>query len=294
MGWFRQRQSRLPVVVIGNLSVGGSGKTPMVIWLAKWLQAKDIKPGVILRGYRGTSPTWPVSVDVSASVESVGDEAILLANELKVPVVAGPDRFENCQVLERMGDVDVVISDDGLQHLSLARDFEILLLNSSSLGNKFCLPAGPLRESLRRKKTVDICVHYNAPDELLNVTPVLGEFCSLSSNVKLTATAFVEKAKSEQWSVAIVTAIAQPERFVNQIQDLSIECDNFLFPDHHFFVPEDFSAISSDIILMTGKDAVKCVALADHRFWKVELTLVASPGLESKLETELLPLLKHK
>ena len=143
LGIFSSTKVALPVVVVGNISVGGSGKTPMVIWLVRWLQQQGLKPGVILRGYGGNANEWPVLISENTSAEQIGDEALLIHRSLGAPVVAGPVRVDDCRKLSHM-DVNVIVSDDGLQHLAMRRDFELVMVNQASM-NKQCLITNLLR-----------------------------------------------------------------------------------------------------------------------------------------------------
>ncbi|HSN70472.1 MAG TPA: tetraacyldisaccharide 4'-kinase, partial [Steroidobacteraceae bacterium] len=155
-GWAVAGRAAAPVIVIGNLTVGGTGKTPLVIWLAQQLRELGLRPGIVLRGYGGRAATWPQEVDVASDPREVGDEAVLLAQESQAIVVAGPDRLAAADRAVALG-ADVVLSDDGLQHYALARDFEIAVVDGERLlGNGLPLPAGPLRESQARLQEVDV------------------------------------------------------------------------------------------------------------------------------------------
>jgi tetraacyldisaccharide 4'-kinase len=159
----RDEQKRVdfevPVIVVGNLTVGGTGKTPLVIWLVARLSERGYRPGIVCSGYRGEAQDWPQRVTVDSEPEQVGDEAVLLAQRARCPVVAGPDRVANVQELLTAGTVDVVVSDDGLQHYRLGRSIEIAVIDGiRGLGNGLCLPAGPLREPAARLREVDAIV----------------------------------------------------------------------------------------------------------------------------------------
>ena len=157
----RRSKANLPVIVVGNISIGGTGKTPTVIYLANLLKSAGYTPGIVTRGYGGNSVKWPRQVTALSRPEEVGDEAVLIAKRTTVPVVAGPDRYVDIQYLKSKHKCDVILSDDGLQHYNLHRDIEIILVDAErQLGNGWCLPAGPLRESACRLKEVDF-VLYN-------------------------------------------------------------------------------------------------------------------------------------
>ena len=150
----------VPVIVVGNITVGGTGKTPLVIWLVQYLRSVGFTPGIISRGYRGRAKTWPQQVRADGDPEVVGDEAIVLARRTDCPLAVGPSRAENVEALLRHSDCDIVISDDGLQHYRLERDVEILVVDGiRRFGNGRCLPAGPLREPLSRLSEIALVVN---------------------------------------------------------------------------------------------------------------------------------------
>jgi tetraacyldisaccharide 4'-kinase len=283
----------VPVIVIGNISAGGTGKTPVVIALIEELKSRGYKPGVISRGYGGDPQDTPLSVDESTSVTQSGDEAKLIAQLCSVPVVVDPLRDRAYTHIVDTFNVDVVVSDDGLQHYKLPRTIEVAVVDGQRMfGNERVFPAGPLREPVERLADVDFI--------LLNGTDSLTEQQTLAATAKiepfvkpgileLLPTFFVNQQSGEKKPFAgapfnmgnrlqAVTGLGNPERFFNLLETLSYQVERYPFPDHHRFSKTDFEQLSLDEfqpIVMTEKDAIKCKDFAKPNFWtlKVELTL---------------------
>jgi tetraacyldisaccharide 4'-kinase len=253
----------VPVIVVGNITVGGTGKTPLVIWLANFLHQAGYRPGIVTRGYRGNSQTWPVAVTPQTPAEQVGDEAVLLARHSGCPVLAGPDRVAAARQHVEQG-CSVIISDDGLQHYRLGRDLEIAVIDSMRrFGNRLCLPAGPLREPVSRLRSVSVRVANGVPEK--------GEL-----GMKLIPTGFYSLAKPEQRASAdqfrdgpvhAVAGIGNPERFFSSLRDMGLKVIPHPFPDHHGFQPGELEFGDDRPIIMTEKDAVKCEPFATARCW---------------------------
>lgn len=284
---FAHYRAPCPVIVVGNITVGGNGKTPFTMWLVEWLRSKGCIPGIVLRGYGGDSTVWPQKVDMKTSPSMVGDEAVLLAQRTGAVVVTGPDRGQACKRLLQEGSCDVIISDDGLQHLALKRDFEIALHDSTGgIGNGWCLPAGPLREPLSRLEDVDLIVEYGNPEH--GITPLVSGFRSLASpEQSRMAVDFINR------KILFVTGIARPERFMNTMTGLGINGTLRAFPDHHVYQPKDLDALGFDAILITEKDAVKLSEFTDKRIFVAILDLDVAPAIVLELERRLLPLIQH-
>ena len=269
-----------PVVVVGNLSVGGTGKTPLVIAVAKLLAARGVRVGVICRGYRGTGSRWPRKVLPDSDPGRVGDEAVLLARRTGVPVAAGPNRIAAGRILFRRSKCEVILSDDGLQHLRLARDVEIVVIDGDRRhGNGRCLPAGPLREPLGRLASVDLVVANGpaAPGELaMRREP--GDAVNLADpGLTRPLAAFRGEA------VHAVCAIGHQERFFRGLESRGLTIVRHPFPDHHPFREEEIRFPDDAAVLMTEKDAVKCERFADARHWCVPVDAVLSSELEDRL-----------
>ena len=279
-GWLATHGVGKPVVVVGNLTVGGTGKTPLVIWLARHLRERGLKVGIVSRGY-GSDPKQPARlVDPGISRwQEVGDEPLLLARRSGCDTVVGRDRVAAARALVAR-QVDVIVADDGLQHLRLARQCEIVVVDGiRGFGNARVLPAGPLREPVARLAAADLIV--------INGTP---EHPSLSSAVKAKAlqmTLQPEEAlrvDGQGSSTALeafrgrpihaVAGIGNPARFFRDLRSRGLEVIEHPFPDHHPFIPRDLSFADDLPVLMTEKDAVKCGTFSDPRLWFVPTAAV--------------------
>jgi len=267
-----------PVVVVGNLSVGGTGKTPLVCWLAARLCELGFKPGVVTRGYGGSSANVRF-VAASDDPKVVGDESVLLARRTQLPVAIGRDRPAAAQLLVNAG-CDVIVSDDGLQHYALARDCEIAVVDGDRrFGNGWLLPAGPLRETPARLKSVDAIVVNGGRVMLAGALTMRLEAKNargLIGDANRPLDDFVGR------SVHAIAGIGNPERFFNMLRAHGIEVAGHPLPDHARLRAADISFADERPVLMTEKDAVKCTGIAGPRHWYVPVT-ASFDGNESKL-----------
>ena len=253
----------IPVIVVGNLSVGGTGKTPLVIWIAEFLAKNGWTPGIVSRGYGGTV-AQPRAATLSSDPAEVGDEPVLIARRAGCPVWVGHDRVEVAAALRRVEPkVDVLISDDGLQHYRLRRDIEIAMLGG--FGNGFLLPAGPLREPRWRLKTVDRTVENLQLD---------GDMVHRMSDARerQPLKAFAGK------KVHAVAGIGDPGRFFAQLAKAGIQVVPHPFPDHHAFRPQDLEFGDDAAVLMTEKDAVKLRSAPRANWWVLPVTAQLDPA----------------
>lgn len=275
-----RRVTRLatPVVVVGNLTVGGTGKTPFVVWLVTQLAAAGHRPGVVSRGYgrRGDAPRL---VDDGASAVQAGDEPLLIRRRTGRPVAVGRQRPVAARLLETQN-VDVIVADDGLQHLALARQCELVLIDGArGFGNGLMLPAGPLRESAARLRRIDAVVMLDGTRELsLAGRPVFHMRLEADRVVPLgtRADTALPLAQLAGQRVHAVAGIAHPERFFRTLAAAGLEPLAHAFPDHHVFTAADFAFDDDLPILMTEKDAVKCAAFASPRLGYVPVTATFS------------------
>ena len=284
-------RSTLPVVVVGNLSVGGTGKTPLTAWLAQQLALRGVAAGVLMRGY-GSAAGGPRRVVAGADASDVGDEAALLGSLVPGPVVIARDRAEGARMLEAQG-VQLIVCDDGLQHYALARDLEIVVLDGErGLGNGRLLPAGPLRERPARLDDVDFVVIQSSLRALPG-TPaaaVPASIPSIAPERELRMTLMAEDARSledparrralsdfREGPVHAVAGIGNPARFFAMLRAAGLEVVPHAFADHHRFTPADLGYADGRPILMTAKDAVKCRSFADARMWEVPVAAALSP-----------------
>jgi len=281
-GCLKNTRLPVPVVVIGNINIGGTGKTPLVIWLAEQMKLTGYRPGVISRGYGGNAlQVSEVFPDSDALV--AGDEAVLIAARTGCPVFVSADRISAGQhLLKAHPECNIIISDDGLQHYRMQRDVEIVVYDSvKGFGNGALLPAGPLRESQDRLKTVDAIVRNGAEHgkSLHGVTSigmqlVATDFYNLADQqIKSAAQAFFGR------KVIAVAGIGNPQRFFDQLNDMGLQFESRAYADHYIFQAQDFADVNADVILMTEKDAVKCKPFATARFWVLPVSARVDSGL---------------
>lgn len=275
-GWRRAQPIAVPVIVVGNITVGGTGKTPLVMWIARYLKEAGWRPGVVTRGYGGRSDTWPQAVTADSDAMLVGDEPVMLAARSGVPVVADPDRPRGARELVAQG-CNVIVSDDGMQHYRLRRDLEIAVVDGErGFGNGRCLPAGPLRELPSRLEQVDATVFHGAAKTgawSMTLTPV---------SIRRVQTG-QESIPMSAWKgrrVHAVAGIGHPARFFTLLRRLGLDVIEHAFADHHRFRPEDFYFADTHGVIMTEKDAVKCRSFATASMWylAVEAKLDAGFG----------------
>ena len=259
----------VPVIVVGNIVVGGTGKTPMVIWLTKLLEGRGYKPGIVSRGYGGNSSKKPIIVDDDTSVKLSGDEPIIIFKNTSRPVCISSNRIAAIRKLLRDTDTDIVISDDGLQHYKMDRDLEIVIFDGNrGIGNGLCLPAGPLREPLERIEAADFVVSSSKIVDLetkhhkylMNYQPI--EWARIVDN---------KRFKADEWplskNVHAVAGIGNPAKFYKTLSSLGLNPIHHSFPDHYQFLEEDLDFNDSLPIIMTEKDAVRCLDMDNKNLW---------------------------
>jgi tetraacyldisaccharide 4'-kinase len=256
----------VPVIVVGNITAGGTGKTPLTIALVEALRARGFKPGVVSRGYGG-SAREPVLLDAQTTPELAGDEACLIRRATQVPVAVGRDRAAAARLLLEHGDVDVIVADDGLQHYRLHRDVEICVIDGERrFGNGRLLPAGPLREPLARLHSVDFRVCNGGQ-------PQSGEVPMRLAGDECAAVGDPSKRKPLRdfsgQRVHAVAGIGNPARFFASLRTAGIDVVEHPFPDHHAFAAADLAFGDAAPVLMTEKDAIKCVAFAQPHWWSL-------------------------
>lgn len=266
-GWLRTTHLPVPVWVVGNITVGGSGKTPLVIWLAQWLQQKGYRPGIISRGYGGMASTWPQVVSADSDPHLVGDEPVLIARRTGCPMVVAPDRVAAARALLAQSDIDIIISDDGMQHYRLGRDIEVEVSDAKrGYGNGRCLPAGPLREPPSRLNGNVIRVSNGASLHHADVFTM-----TLNANTAWNLQTGKRTSLSEFHGqrVHAVAGIGNPVRFFDTLRSAGIEPIEHSMPDHHAYKSEDLRFSEKLPLLMTEKDAVKCMGFASGSMWAV-------------------------
>ena len=264
-GILASHQLLLPVIVVGNISVGGTGKTPLTLALAQLLVERGWKPLIISRGY-GRTISRSQAVSISSNSAQVGDEPLLMAQRDVCPVWVGADRVATARAaLQAHPQCDVVLCDDGLQHYRLQRDVEIAVIDGvRGFGNDLMLPAGSLREPISRLQTVDAVV-VNGGDA------TAGQFSMhLSGDIFYSLLAPANKVSADYFygqNIHAVAGIGHPQRYFQHLESLGISSTPHAFPDHHPYTANELAFADCDAILLTEKDAVKCTAFADARYW---------------------------
>ncbi|MCE8036927.1 MULTISPECIES: tetraacyldisaccharide 4'-kinase [unclassified Halomonas] len=274
-------RAEVPVIVVGNVTLGGTGKSPLVAWLARHLSERGWRPGIVSRGYGGKAARetdHPLRVTLQTPIEQSGDEPRMLARQTGVPVVVDPDRPRGAKALCELG-CDILLSDDGLQHLALGRDIELVVVDGRrGFGNGHCLPAGPLREPLSRLDEVDAVLingepAFTPPQGAWIFRLVPARWRSLSDGVArpLTPLPFGGPVHG-------VAGIGNPQRFFATLEALGVRAVPHAFPDHHRFTAQDLTFGDGLPVVMTAKDAEKCDLLALGEVWVLEVE--AEPSLD--------------
>lgn len=278
--WRRRRLSQaakllpVPVLVVGNISLGGTGKTPLLAALVTELQSSGWRPGIVSRGYGGNA-SYPLLVDADTTAAQAGDEPKMLAMKTAVPLVVDPQRLRAAEYLLAHTDCNLIISDDGLQHYRLARSIEIAVIDGQrGFGNQLCFPAGPLREPISRLRDVDFCVvnHSGVTHPSLQKIPQQHRAIAMKMQplawVNLVSgerRALQDLVDAKRWQA--VCGIGNPARFFATLSQLGLQFDCHSFADHHKFSEQDFSFDSGSTLVMTEKDAVKCTDFARDTWW---------------------------
>lgn len=274
---FCQKHSAVPIIVVGNITVGGVGKTPLVIALVQQLQARGVRVGIVSRGYKSTIDDFPHEVTQYDTAYSVGDEPFLLYKKTAVPVVISPKRMQAVDYLLRHHSVQIIISDDGLQHYRMGRAIEIVVIDGvRGLGNGLCLPAGPLRESSKRLKQVDFIIingglsaSYQPSKTWSCVYPMMlnpGQLTGVLNGLPIDSALL-------SLQFAAVAGIGHPERFFATLRSLNVSFNPYPFPDHYCFRQCDL-LLSEPYIVMTEKDAVKCFPFATSNMYFLPVNAV--------------------
>jgi len=282
----------VPVVIIGNLTAGGNGKTPLVIWLVEQLTGKGLKVGVISRGYGGKSDTYPLLLDDRTTTDQAGDEPVLIYQRTAVPVAVGPNRRLSIEALLTVHKLDLIITDDGLQHYALQRDLEFVVVDGvRRFGNSWWLPAGPMRERATRLKSVDAVIVNGGEAQL-------GE-----AVMQLVAAQAINLMTGEQVDVTTLThpiamaGIGYPPRFFKTLALLGVQPEaTHAFSDHQHFTQAQLSALTTvdQSLIMTEKDAVKCRQFAQPNWWYLPVNAVISSSDSNMLLTKIDRVLMNK
>jgi tetraacyldisaccharide 4'-kinase len=267
-GFIKTVKIKVPVLVIGNITLGGTGKTPLALDLIEKFLRKGFKPALISRGYRGSAINITEVFEFS-NVRDVGDEALLIKAKSKIPVFIGKNRVNVAKILlKKYPKTSIIISDDGLQHYRLARDYEIIVVDSQRLfGNGLIFPAGPLREAISKLKEVDAVVYKGVSNNsnFYQMKYITKHIKNLLTNKK----AIFEDIKDKK--IVAITAIGNPESFFSTLEGYNLEFKKVIFNDHYLFNKNDFIKYADYNIVMTEKDAIKCKKFATKNFWVLPL-----------------------
>ncbi len=306
-------QLPVPVIIVGNISVGGTGKTPLVVWLVDFLKQAGYRPAIISRGYGGRggdrtgsengAQQWPQRVLPDSDAASVGDEAVLLARRCDCPMAVAPSRVAAARMVLENNGCDIIVCDDGLQHYALARDIEIAVIDGvRRFGNRYCLPAGPLREPPSRLDSVDfVVVNGEAAEVINNQAAVLAHPCPAQFSMRLQHGALRRVSDENKTCdvsvfrgqvVHAVAGIGHPARFFQYLKGSGIDIIEHAFPDHHPFTAQDlqFGDGNHISVIMTEKDAVKCRDFAGENHWYMPV----DAQLDSEFGERLLKQLKMR
>lgn len=277
----------VPVIVVGNLTLGGTGKSPLVAWLAGHLAERGLRPGILSRGYGGDSDAYPLLVDDATPASRCGDEPRMLADQTGVPVVVDPDRPRGARRLLEAG-CDILVGDDGLQHLALARDLELVVVDGArGFGNSRCLPAGPLREPLSRLASVDAVVVNGEPRAALPVPARSMALVPAAWRRLGDGARHAVEAPPFTGPVHAVAGIGRPARFFETLAALGVEAIPHPFADHHAYRAEELDFGDDRPLVMTAKDAVKCRGLAPAESWVLEVAAEPEPAFVAWLDARL-------
>lgn len=306
----------VPVIIVGNISVGGTGKTPLVVWLIDFLKQAGYKPAIISRGYGGGAQQWPQRVLPGSDAASVGDEAVLLARRCDCPMAVAPNRVAAARMVLENNGCDIIVCDDGLQHYALARDIEIAVIDGMRrFGNGYCLPAGPLRERPGRLDGVDfVVVNGEAGEVINNQAAVLAHSCDADGSASVTGGRTPEAACPAYFPMRLhpgalrqvsdddkrcdisvfhgqvvhaVAGIGHPVRFFQHLKESGIKVIEHAFPDHHPFTAQDLQFGENASVIMTEKDAVKCRSFARENHWYLPVDAQLTPEFGERLLKQL-------
>ncbi|MGH8419123.1 MAG: tetraacyldisaccharide 4'-kinase [Pseudomonas sp.] len=280
----------VPVIVVGNITVGGTGKTPLILWMIDHCRQRGVRVGVVSRGYGAKPPSLPWRVLAQQGAEQAGDEPLLIVKRTGVPLMIDPDRSQAVRALLAEEPLDLILSDDGLQHYRLARDLELVLIDAArGLGNRRCLPAGPLREPAERLQSVDALLYNGASEDRED-----------GYAFRLRPTALVNLRSGERQPVNhfppgqalhAVAGIGNPQRFFNTLEGLHWRPVPHAFTDHAEFTAQALAFTPALPLVMTEKDAVKCTSFAAADWWYLAVEAVPSAAFVSWFDSQLTRLL---
>ncbi|PWG72488.1 tetraacyldisaccharide 4'-kinase [Enterobacter mori] len=290
LGLKRAWRAPVPVVVVGNLTAGGNGKTPVVIWLVEQLQKRGIRPGVVSRGYGGKATHYPLLLTADTTTAEAGDEPVLIYQRTGVPVAVSPVRSDAVQALLAGHAVDIIITDDGLQHYALARDKEIVVIDGvRRFGNGWWLPAGPMRERASRLQSVDAVI-VNGGQAKPGEIPM-----HLQPGMAVNLLTGERKAVEQLPALVAMAGIGHPPRFFATLEQCGARLEKRVpLADHQALVEGQVDALTvpGQSLVMTEKDAVKCRAFAKENWWYLPVDAELSGEQPEHLLKELIALVR--
>nr|WP_298376345.1 tetraacyldisaccharide 4'-kinase [uncultured Halomonas sp.] len=281
----------VPVIVVGNITLGGTGKSPLVAWLGRYLSAQGWRPGIVSRGYGGKASNYPFRVGIDASVDQSGDEPLMLAQQTGLPVVVDPDRPRGAQALIEAG-CNIVIADDGLQHLALGRDIELVVVDGKrGFGNERCLPAGPLREPISRLDEVDAIMVNGESQERFHCASGAKDYRMQLRPARwrhlVDGVCYPVGRQPFSGAVHALAGIGHPSRFFATLEALGVEVHEHPLADHHRFSAEDLRFDDDLPVVMTAKDAVKCRPFVHAGCWALDVEACPESAFTDWLQTRL-------
>jgi len=286
VGALQSKKVSVPVIIIGNITVGGTGKTPLLIAIASHFSSIGLKPGIISRGYKSSNANAR-EVTNSSKFKDVGDEPFMIKRHLGIPVFVGEKRFSTAELLLKYyPDIDFILSDDGLQHLELARDYEIVVVDKTrGFGNNYLLPAGPLREPIKRLNSINAIV---ANGERRSTKNSFGMYYNASDKIRSAfENNYLKISHLKNTQLYAATGTGNPERFFSLLKDFGLTFDRLIFDDHHNFSNEDFSQCRNKIIIMTEKDAVRCLHLKNKNIWYLPIMAIVDKKLFTDIKNKI-------
>ena len=285
----KKYESKVPVLIVGNISVGGSGKTPFVIWLANYLTQKNLNVGIVSSGYKSSS-CKAMFVDRHSDPRMVGDEAVIFAHKTSCNIVSGGNRVEANKLLISKNVYDLIIHDDGLQHYKLKRDYEIILVNSHILfGNQLMLPAGPLREPISRLSQADITAYSNSIDKDIYA------IASINNSIKNLDSGNIKKIKDFSYKkIHLVTGIASTDEIISTLNNNKIQYIMHKYDDHHTYNGDEIIFDDDLPVFITYKDYVKLSKIKNKKVWIIEHTIEPNKLFMDKITTDLSALLHYE
>ncbi|EPJ43954.1 MAG: tetraacyldisaccharide 4''-kinase [Osedax symbiont Rs2] len=276
----KQWQPPCPLLIVGNISIGGTGKSPLTIELIETLQRKGYKVGVVSRGYGAQRSDFPYQLKASDTAAQAPDEPLMIVRRTGVNLVIDPNRVRACQYLLANNDCDLILSDDGLQHYQMGRDIEIAVIDASrGLGNGHCLPVGPLRESSERLQSVDYVLLNGASTAKFNSSYQMqiaaDGWYRVQDNRYLSLEEFATKllsVDSGSTKIHAIAGIGNPQRFFDTLQKMGLDVIPHRFSDHYQYCSADINFDAADIVCMTEKDAVKCSQFAAENCYYLRIS----------------------